>query len=362
MVRYRKLRGKQNKQNKLGNKLENKMKEEKIFQGIKFGGILGQTQVKKQLAFLIQGWRNGGFVPPILFNSSFGCGKSHIAETFLAHFVTETGERKPMIKLNGSVLNTIPKLTSLLSDKVCGFSKTIFIDECHLLPREVQNFFLNVFDSVIPERPINTLRIGDSEYDVDFRLNQFVLATTDPQKLVAPLKSRLKIIHLEDYSDLELEHVARLRLRNSKLEYTDAVIKKIVYYSRRNPRSIINICNSLINYCRVLSSTKISNQDFLNFTNIENLLPNGVSLNEFKVLKWLYENKDGCTQMFLINKLNANQSHIRMIEQYLMQLGFLRIDIVRKITKSGIDFLRECGEKVNISAEKSIGFLEDKAN
>lgn len=316
-----------------------------LFNDIKFGSILGQENVKKQLAALIQGWRKGNYVPPILFTGLFGCGKTSIAKTFLAHFTGDNGKTKQMIFLNGSTLNTVPKSISLLQN-FSGMNRTVLIDECHEIPLLVQNFLLTWFDTVSHFNPINSVKTSDGEYSVDFYLNQFVFATTEPHKINGPLKSRFKHIVLEPYSDTDLESIAKYSLRNlkkdgaSEFDFTKDSIAKIIKYSRRNPRSICNIVNSLYNYSMVYESERLSCSFLDEIFKIENIFPLGLDYDEILILKHIAENPNGVTQSFLMNKLSGSaRGKIRMIEQYLIQNELIYIDSLRKISSKGMEYL-----------------------
>lgn len=316
-----------------------------IFEGINFKSILGQDNVKKRLAVLIQGWRRGNHVPPVFLTGSFGCGKTTIGRTFLAHFTGDAGQTKEMIYFDGAYINTVQRCIDLLQH-FSGMNRTIYIDECHEIPKVSQNFLLTWFNTVSYFNPVNTVKTRDGEYTIDFHLNQFVFATTEPDKIIKPLRSRFRTIVLEPYSDFDLEKVARLHLNQLKksgaidFDFTGSSISKIIQYSRRIPRSICDMINLIYNYLIIDENEKITCAFLEEIFKTENIFPLGLDIDEVSVLKKVFENPNGVTQSFLVNNLRGSErGRIKMIEQYLVQNGLIYIDSLRKITAKGVEYL-----------------------
>lgn len=80
----------------------------------------------------------------------------------------------------------------------------IFIDEVHRMSRKLQDSFLKLTE-------INDGRVIVNNKEYDFRNTCIIVATTEPGKVVRPIKSRFTPIHLERPS---LEIVAKIILSN----------------------------------------------------------------------------------------------------------------------------------------------------
>jgi len=144
--------------------------------------ILGQSNVKRIFDLLDE-----YIAPCYLFYGSPGCGK-----TSAAKILVKTIENKEISELNASdfieyncaMNGGVDQIKDLIIDK-CNYPprqlsrKYVILDECQMLSPTSQNSLLNIL-----ENPPEFLT--------------FILCTTDPKKLVQPLKSRSLQVKFDD--------------------------------------------------------------------------------------------------------------------------------------------------------------------
>lgn len=95
-------------------------------------------------------------------------------------------------------------------------------DECHQWLAPVQNAFLKAFEDT-PEHVY------------------FFLCTTDPQKLIVPLKSRCSIINVKPLSDEEMIYLLKRTSRSEKVKIGNEVYEKICSMSNGGSRKALKL-------------------------------------------------------------------------------------------------------------------------
>ena len=93
-----------------------------------------------------------------------------------------------------------------------GSSRMWLVDECHQISTAGQNAFLKMLE----DTPSHVY---------------FVLATTDPKKLIAPIRNRCTQIKLQTVSDKDIEKLLRTTAKKEKLKIADEVFKKLVEHA-----------------------------------------------------------------------------------------------------------------------------------
>ena len=112
--------------------------------------------------------------------------------------------------------------------------KVVLIDEIHMLgtggssmKNPAQNALLKLLEST-----------PDHVY--------FILCTTDPQMLIAPLKSRCIPYELKTLKDSDMEVLLNKVIRKEKAEVPDDVIKQIILGSEGSPRNALQNLDKVI--------------------------------------------------------------------------------------------------------------------
>ena len=103
-----------------------------------------------------------------------------------------------------------------------GDSSVWIFDECHQWLGPVQNAFLKAFEDT-----------PDHVY--------FFLCTTDPQKLIAPLKTRCSIINVTPLTDDEMRYLLKRTSRAEGIKLSGEVYDKIIEMAQGGSRKALKL-------------------------------------------------------------------------------------------------------------------------
>lgn len=108
-----------------------------------------------------------------------------------------------------------------------GDSLVWIFDECHQWLAPVQNAFLKALE----DTPSHCY---------------FFLCTTDPQKLIAPLKSRCSIINVKPLNDEEMLYLLKRTTRSEKIKVGNDVLERIVEIAQGGSRKALKLLAKVI--------------------------------------------------------------------------------------------------------------------
>jgi len=145
-----------------------------------FKDLVGQEDAVKALAKMGKG---GGIPHSLLFTGPSGCGKTTIARILQKKLKCHKGDFK---EINASETRGIDMVRSIkdtmgLAPMNTGGVRIYLVDECHAMTKDAQNSFLKILEDT-PEHVY------------------FMLCTTDPQKLLATIKTRCTEIKVKALS------------------------------------------------------------------------------------------------------------------------------------------------------------------
>jgi Holliday junction resolvasome RuvABC ATP-dependent DNA helicase subunit len=300
-----------------------------------FETLIGQDHIKKSFGFYIDGAKNGGVVPPLLLTGARGLGKTEYARQMAKNL------KKPLLELNCSTIkNNRQFFEQIFVPVVMGNDITILFDECHALPRDLQNAFLTVFN--VEKGFRKHFEWDGSSMEFDFSRQSYLFATTEPDKIFAPLKDRFEEIDFRAYSSDEMIQI--LKGRAEWVEFEDSVLDKIVKTLRGNARSAVKRAKQICLYCEGKNDNRFGDVQWVDMCDTLGITADGLSNSEIQILSVLKQ-RGPCTLGMLSAVTGFSRSALqRDIEMHLLRKGFMRIDGKREITGVGCKAL----EKISV--------------
>ena len=219
-----------------------------IYRPKTFNELFGHSEILESLRNL---FKQETIPHAFLFSGPSGTGKTSIAR-IIANMLE--ADKSDIIEVNiantGGVdfareLNEIAKYPSLF-----GKSKVFILDEVQQLTKEGQNAILKLLE--------------DSP-----KHSYFILATTDPQKLLPTLKNRCLSFTLKSLSNKDIESILVYVTTLEKIELTEDVLNLLVYKAEGCPRKALVMLDQVKDIkdfekvCTLLADELESEQDVI---------------------------------------------------------------------------------------------------
>ena len=300
-----------------------------------FDTLIGQKEVKSRLEFYANLFNAGYVVPPIMLNAAKGLGKTAFAKEF--HVATKKGERK-FIEINcGSIRNSEQFFEQVFMPQIAGKEVTVLFDECHSLPKDLTDVFLTAFN--VEGAKEKSVSVGDGFVTFEFTKQIYLFATTELHKLFAPLKDRLTVIDFNQYSELELAKIMKMKV--DWISYDHGVLENIVHTVRGNARSAIKRVLQIQSWCELNRISKMCHNEWSKMKKKFGILPFGLTNIEIQILRAL--NKRGACSLQMLSAITgmSRQAIQLEAENNLLRKGFMDIDGKRKITTKGTQILEQ---------------------
>jgi holliday junction DNA helicase RuvB len=296
----------------------------------KLGDLIGQDQVKENLAILITAARQRGeALDHVLFYGPPGLGK-----TTLAHVVAN--EMGVNIKITaGPVIERAGDLAAILTNLRAG--DVLFIDEVHRLGRAVEEVLYPAMEDYALD-----IVIGKGPSARSIRL---VGATTRLALVTAPLRARFGAVYRLDYYELSaMQAIVSRAAGMLKVEVEEAGIEEIARRARGTPRVALRLLRRVRDYAQVRADGVVTSKVAKEALDLLQVDPLGLDDVDRRVLKTIIEKYGGGPVG--LNTIAASISEeqdtiMDVVEPYLLQLGFLdRTPQGRVATKSAYEHLK----------------------
>lgn len=178
-----------------------------------------------------------------------------------------------------------------------------------------------------------------------FKISNFTIigATTDPQKLLQPLRDRFKLVlDFQHYSEQELETLVKNRTRQLGWQVEDPVFAQIAVRGKGVPRIALRLLESVKLTASSEDSSVITLQHFHRTCQLEGIDSIGLCSNERKYLTILHENNSSARLNVLASRLSLHPRNVsELIEKHLIRIGFVtKENSKRVLTAPGLEHIR----------------------
>ena len=305
-----------------------------------FPEMVGQEKTKRIMSFYIDSFKESSILPNVFITAQRGQGKTMLATQIASNLYSKGLARvKPLLTINSSTLKNVRQfIEEIVVQYVQDQEITVFFDEIHELPESIQTILLTVLNPNKTNR--NTLRFETHCIEFDFTKVSFIFATTDPQRVIMPLKDRCKMIHMDEYNYADL---AKIVAANSEdLTFDDGLLEEISSTCRGNARNATLMAkDNIVQYAKRGGITHIGGKEWNDIKRILGILPLGLETTELYVLRILKE-RGNCSLTNLSAVTGLSPNAIRSeFEIYLLKHGLMEVaQGGRRITSKGIEYLR----------------------
>ena len=304
----------------------------------RFENLIGQEDAKKKLNFYLDAQNKTQRLPFILLAGAKGMGKTEFAKEAAKNIKGRDGKARPFLEVNcGTIKNAQVFFEQVFAPVIQGNEVTVLLDECHALPKDLMTTLLTAFNT--EKDDTKQVNWRDGLYEFNFRLQSFMLATTEADRLFAPLKDRLTLVDFQPYSEKETAEIVQKTL--SEINFKGDVLERVAKTVRSNARSSVQRAKQIELYCESKNKNTFDSKDWSELCSTLGINSSGLVNSEIQVLKTLKDRGD-CSLNMLSAVTGLSRGALqRDTELFLLQRGFMRIEGTRRITAAGIKALEE---------------------
>lgn len=303
--------------------------------------LIGQTQIKKEISFFLDGYYKTNYYPNSILCGPRGLGKTAIARAIaseLKNIELKKGniQGKKFLEVNAVELKSAEIFfTQIVPHILENQYITLFIDEVSELPLSVQKVFLTILNPT--ENHVTEYCEANGEKHIfDFTKITFISATTNPSGLHPDLLDRLRRFEMEDYAPQELADIIQQKLSN--IEFVGSALERLSETLRGNARQAVHRANDI----QTMGVKKFGDKEFDKLAETLSIYPLGLNKLEIKYLQEL--NRKGRSSLTdLCSRLSlTKEAVINDIEVYPRKQGLIAVEKSgRLITNLGRKIIKE---------------------
>jgi Holliday junction resolvasome RuvABC ATP-dependent DNA helicase subunit len=301
-----------------------------------FEELIGQEGVKRQLSFFAESQRKTGTSPFLMLSGAKGLGKTAFAKVYSDQLLNMDGSERPFLEINCSTIkNANAFFEQIFLPIVMHNEITLLFDEAHMLPKDLVNAFLTVFNT--EKGKVKDFNHGEQTFTFDFTKQCYLFATTELDKLFGPFKDRLTIVDFRPYKPEELAEMVGSTCE--EINFEDGLLLEIAETTRGNARSAIKRAKEIELYCESKHKTSFKQEDWESLCFQLNIKPLGLSNIEIEILRILKE-QGSCTLQMLSAVTGMSRTALQKeAEVYLLKRGLMKINGTREICGKGLNVL-----------------------
>lgn len=296
-----------------------------------FTNLVGQQQIKSRLSFSLQAHKAGRQFPFFCFVGAHGNGKTAFIRE-LAKNTFDGPNRRKYFEINAANIKNLDWfINNVYRPHIQDRFATILVDEMHELPKSIQTWMLTLLNT--EKSPVRRVVYDDAEIEFDFLKQSLFFATTEPNKILKPLKNRMEIVGMAPYSKEELAEIVQLNVPD--VDFQDNVLLEVVDSLKPSPRAAELMARKISDFCAIKGRKEFDLADFVNLSHMADIKMHGLDNVELQILKILDE-RGAMTLTELSACLSISSSALRQDhEHHLLKKGFLRIDGKRMLSSKG---------------------------
>ena len=304
--------------------------------------FVGQKRIVNRLKVALEAcWNQGSKLNHILMQGGAGLGKTECAHILANEMGMDDG---PYEQLAQNIKSPSDLHAFLLEPK----SKEVaLLDEIHELPPVAQTTLYRAMEN---QEIFLESRRGRKNRPIQIADYTIIGCTTDPQKLLQPLRDRFKLVlDFQFYEPEELELLVKNRTQSLNWNVEEEVCSEIALRGKGTPRLALRLLESTRMTALSENSSTITMRHFETTCALESIDSIGLTESENKYLQVLYENNSKCRLNIIASRLGLHPKHIsEIIESYLIREGLVsKENCCRVLTQAGLEHMRNNTSEVN---------------
>ncbi len=297
--------------------------------------FIGNSSVVQRVKIALNAaWNQGTKLQHCLMQGGAGLGKTELSHILAREMGCELHEQ-----LAQNIKDPKDLHAFLLTPKD---REVVLLDEIHELPSTAQTTLYRAMEN---QQIFLDCKRGKKSRPLKIANFTILGATTDPQKLLQPLRDRFKLVlDYQFYKAQELETMLRTRVQQLGWMVEEPVFKFISQRGKGVPRIALRLLESVKMLSSSLNDEVVREDHFRRTCEIESIDPKGLTGNEVKYLKILYENDGSARLNVIASRLGLHPKHVSsIIEQFLIRDGLVtKNNSIRVLTQEGLKHLRQC--------------------